>query len=108
MNRQPATSSQEIISGYINRSWRFLAELQQSSGMEFVIGESQGPYLWNIERTHRLLDCGNAGGVHSLGHRNPELRATLLAAVERYDAGIWSMPTAESLMLQDALTAMAP
>ncbi len=85
-----------------------MAELQRSSGMEFVIGEALGPYLWNIERTHRLLDCGNAGGVHSLGHRNPELLATVRAAYDRYDAGIWSMPTAESLALQDALTSMAP
>ncbi len=108
MDNRSATSTQEVLSGYIGRSWRFLAELQQSSGMEFVIGESRGSYIWNLERTHRLLDCGNAGGVHSLGHRNPELLATLSAAFERYDAGIWSMPTAESLVLQDALTAMAP
>jgi putrescine aminotransferase len=108
INKYPAASSTDVLSGYINRSWRFLAELQQSSEMEFVIGEAQGPYLWNIERTHRLLDCGNAGGVHSLGHRNSELLATLHAAFDRYDAGIWSMPTAESLMLQDALTTMAP
>jgi putrescine aminotransferase len=108
MNNRPAASSKDVLSGYIDRSWRFLAELQQSSGMQFVIGDAQGPYLWNVERTHRLLDCGNGGGVHSLGHRNPELLATLRAAFERYDAGIWSMPTAESLMLQDALTAMAP
>jgi putrescine aminotransferase len=103
----PATST-EVLSGYIDRSWRFLAELQRSTGMEFVIGEAQGSYLWNLERTHRLLDCGNAGGVHSLGHRNPELLSTLRAAFDRYDAGIWSMPTAEALALQDALAAMAP
>ena len=103
-----AASSKEILSGYVDRSWRFLAELQRSSGMEFVIGEAQGSYLWNLEHTHRLLDCGNAGGVHSLGHRNPELLATLRAALDRYDAGIWSMPTAQSLALQDSLTAMAP
>jgi putrescine aminotransferase len=104
----PTSTSMDVLSGYIDRSWRFLAELQQSSGMEFVIGESRGPYIWNVEHTHRLLDCGNAGGVHSLGHRNPELISTLRAAFERYDAGIWTMPTAESLVLQDALTAMAP
>ncbi len=108
MTNHPVLSSQGVLSGYIDRSWRFLVELQRSSGMEFVIGDADGPYLWNIERTHRLLDCGNAGGVHSLGHRNPELLATLRTAFERYDAGIWWMPTAESLTLQDALTAMAP
>jgi acetylornithine aminotransferase len=108
IHKPAAASSNEVLSGYLDRSWRFLAELQTASGMEFVIGESRGPYLWNIERTHRLLDCGNAGGVHSLGHRNTELLETLRAAFEHHDAGIWCMPTAESLMLQDAVTAMAP
>ena len=97
-----------VLDGYRDRSWRFLADLQRNSGMEFVIGEAQGSYLWNLEHTHRLLDCGNSGGVHSLGHRNPELLATLRGALERFDAGIWTMPTAESLMLQDALTASVP
>ena len=108
IDKNPAASSKDVLSGYLDRSWAFLAELQQSSEMEFVIGDSQGSYLWNIERTHRLLDCGNAGGVHSLGHRNPELLATLRTAFDRHDAGIWSMPTAESLALQDSLAAMAP
>jgi putrescine aminotransferase len=98
----------EVLDGYGERSWRFLADLQRASGMEFVIGEARGPYLWNLEHTHRLLDCGNSGGVHSLGHRNDELLATLRDALERFDAGIWTMPTAESLMLQDALTASVP
>lgn len=109
MNKMSSSSStQAVLSGYIDRSWRFLAELQQSSGMQFVIGQAEGPYLWNLEHTQRLLDCGNAGGVHSLGHRNPELLDTLRSAYDHYDAGIWSMPTGESLALQDALTAMAP
>lgn len=109
MNTMPSNNAtRTVLAGYIDRSWRFLAELQQSSGMEFVIGEAQGCYLWNLERTHRLLDCGNAGGVHSLGHRNPDLLDTLRSAYDQYDAGIWSMPTAQSLALQDALAAMAP
>ena len=109
MNKSPSnTSTQAVLRAYIDRSWRFLAELQQSSGMEFVIGKAEGPYLWNLEHTHRLLDCGSGGGVHSLGHRNPELLDTLRSAYDHYDAGIWSMPTMESLALQDALTAMAP
>jgi putrescine aminotransferase len=101
-------STQQVLDGYAERSWRFLAELQRSSGMEFVIGQAQGSYLWNVEHDRRLLDCGNSGGVHSLGHRNEELLATLRGALERYDAGIWTMPTAEGLALQDAFAAFAP
>ncbi len=92
-----------VLDGYTQRSWRFLADLQRDNGMEFVIGEARGSYLWNLEHTHRLLDCGNSGGVHSLGHRNEELLATLRGALDHFDAGIWTMPTAESLTLQDAL-----
>ncbi len=103
-----ASSTDEVLDGYTQRSWRFLAELQRSNGMEFVIGDASGGYIWNLERTHRVLDCGNSGGVHSLGHRNPELLATMRAALDRYDAGIWTMPTAEALAFQDAVAAIAP
>jgi acetylornithine aminotransferase len=101
-------SSAHIFDGYTERSWRFLAELQRAAGMEYVIGEAQGSYFWNVEHTHRLIDFGNSGGVHSLGHRNPELIATLKGALDHYDAGIWTMPTAEALSLQDAIAAFAP
>jgi acetylornithine aminotransferase len=104
----PAASTHAILEGYAERSWRFLAELQRASGMEFVIGEARGSHIWNIEGDRRVLDCGNSGGVHSLGHRNPELLAALRAALERYDAGIWTMPTAQALALQDALSAISP
>jgi putrescine aminotransferase len=103
-----AAGTHEILDGYADRSWRFLAELQRSNGMEFVIGEARGSHIWNIEGDRRVLDCGNSGGVHSLGHRNPELLAALHAALERYDAGIWTMPTAQALELQDALSAISP
>ena len=94
----PSFGTAQVLDGYTERSWRFLADLQRSSGMEYVIGSSDGSYLWNVEHTHRLLDCGNSGGVHSLGHRNPELLATLRSALDRYDAGVWhcTMPSRRS------------
>jgi acetylornithine aminotransferase len=101
-------STHEVLDGYAQRSWRFLAELQRANGMEFVIGEARGGHLWNVEGTRRVLDCGNSGGVHSLGHRNPELLATMRDALERYDAGIWTMPTAQGLAFQDSIAAIAP
>jgi acetylornithine aminotransferase len=101
-------STEEVLRGYTERGWRFLAELQRRDGMEFVIGKAQGCHVWNLEGDRRVLDCGNSGGVHSLGHRNPELLAAMRAALERFDAGIWTMPTHEALKLQDALAAIAP
>jgi putrescine aminotransferase len=104
----PYSRTDDVLEGYVGRSWRFLAELQRSNGMEFVIGEAHGCHIWNLEHTRRVLDCGNSGGVHSLGHRNPELLATLRSALDHHDAGIWTMPTVEALKFQDAVAAIAP
>ena len=101
-------NSAEVFEGYIDRSWRFLAELQRSAGMEFVVGKRDGWYIWNLEGTRRVLECANSGGVHALGHRNPEILQTLLDALGRFDAGMWTMPTIEALDFQDAVQANPP
>jgi putrescine aminotransferase len=101
-------NSADIVDAYKDRSWRFLIELQRSSGTQFVIGRREGNYLWNFENTRRVLECGNSGGVYSLGHRNPEILQTLIEALGRLDAGMLTMPTRESLEFQDAVQASAP
>jgi acetylornithine aminotransferase len=103
-----AMNSAQVYDAYVDRSWRFLVELQHASGMDFVVGKREGNYLWNLENSRRVLDCGNSGGVYSFGHRNPEILATLLDALGRFDAGIWTMPTPEALEFQDTVAASAP
>ena len=100
--------SADVYDAYVDRSWRFLADLQRSAGIEFVVGKREGNYLWNIENTRRVLECGNSGGVYSFGHRNPEVLETLLKALGHLDAGMWTLPTNESLEFQDAVQACAP
>ena len=97
--------SDAVLEAYTQRSWRFLVERQRSQGMAFVVGERDGSYIWNLEKTRRLLDFGNGGGVFSFGHRNPEIRQALLSAVEQLDAGMWTMPTEEAVAFQDAINA---
>lgn len=101
-------TSREVMDGYTQRYWRFLIDAQRESGTEFVIGKREGSYFWNLEGDRRVLDCGNSGGVHSLGHRNPEIIQALEEALGHLDAGIWIMPTQEHLELRDALAACAP
>lgn len=108
MKNTAAASTDQVFEGYDQRYWRFLSEMQRGSGMKFVIGKREGSYFWNLEGDRRVLDCGNSGGVHSLGHRNPEILRALLDALGYLDAGIWTMPTPEHLALRDALTASAP
>lgn len=102
-------TSREIFDAFIDRSWRSNAERQKAKGAEFVIGKREGIYMWDVEGKRRLIDCGTGGGVHALGHRHPEILAALRQALDDgRDTGLWSVPNAEYLKLQDMLAALAP
>ena len=104
-----AMSTSRLLANFAERANRPLAQRQINASTEFALGRRDGPYIWNLENTHRLLDCATTGGVHSLGHRNPELLETLRGALDAgYDGGIWTMPNAPLLALHDALAAAAP
>ena len=103
------TDTDSVLSGYEDRSWRAAARAQRAAGTPFVLGRREGAHVWNQEGTHRLLDATSSGGVHSLGHRNPVILKALRDALDRgLDAGLWMMPNAELLALQDALAAASP
>lgn len=102
------TQSGRILDAYVERGSRFLVDMQREQGLEFVLGKREGSYFWDIEGERRVLDCGNSGGVYSLGHRNPELLRCLLDAYETLDAGIWTLPNPEALAFQDLVAAFAP
>lgn len=103
------TTSTQVLDAYIARSWRSNAERQRAKGADFVIGRREGIYMWNLEGTHRLIDCGTGGGVHTLGHRHPEVLAALRGALDDgRDTGLWTVPNLPYLMLQDRLTALSP
>ncbi len=55
-------------------------------GVDLVIGDRQGPYLFDVDG-QRLIDLHINGGTFSLGHRNPELVAVLKAALDEVDVG---------------------
>lgn len=104
----PGVTSKDIFDGFIERSWRSNAMRQRDKGIEFVIGRREGVYLWNIEGDKRVIDCGTGGGVHSMGHRHPDVLAALKAALDDRDTGLWSLPNADYLRLQDRLAKLAP
>lgn len=104
-----ALTSKDVLDSFVARSWRSNAERQRGKGVDFVIGQREGMRLWNLEGTHSVLDCGTGGGVHSLGHRHPEILAALRRALDDgRDTGLWSVPNMEYLLLQDRLAALAP
>ncbi len=112
MPRQSYTdlsTSKAVFDAYIDRSWRTNAARQRDKGVEFVIGRRENAYVWNLEGTKRIIDCGIAGGVHSLGHHNRAVADALRDALDQgRDTGLWAFPNAEYIRLQDLLAELAP
>lgn len=103
------SSSAGVFDAFEARSWKSHVKRQRDKGMEFVIGRREGVHLWDLESTRRVIDCGTGGGVHSLGHRHPEILAALRRALDDgLDAGLWSVPNAEYVRLQDTLARLSP
>ncbi len=104
----PSRSS-EILQAFVDRSWRSNAERQLNKGIDLVIGKRDGYFIWDLEGERRWVDCGSAGGVHSLGHHPPMVADVLRKALDDgRDTGLWSIPNAAYLQLQDLLTRLAP
>ena len=102
-------TSAQLLNEYISRSWRSNAERQRAKGADFVIGKREGVYMWNLEGTHKVIDCGVGGGVHSLGHRHPAVLDALRKALDDgRDTGLWSVPNEPYLLLQDRLAELSP
>ncbi len=80
----------------------------RDAGIEFAIGRREGPYIWNVDGTHRLINCHCNGGVFNLGHRNPEVVAALRSALDTLDIGNHHFPSAARARLAERLAECAP
>ena len=55
-------------------------EFWQDAGVDLVIDRREGYLFWDMDG-RRLIDLHLNGGTYNLGHRNPELIATLEQAM---------------------------
>jgi acetylornithine/succinyldiaminopimelate/putrescine aminotransferase len=62
------------------------------AGIPLVIDRREGYRLWDMDG-QELLDLHLNGGTYNLGHRHPELLATLREALERLDVGNHHFPS---------------
>jgi putrescine aminotransferase len=76
-------------------------------GVELVLGRREGYRLWDLDG-HELLDFHLNGGVFNLGHRNPELVATLRSAVGELDIGNHHFPSLARAELAAELSRLMP
>jgi putrescine aminotransferase len=80
----------------------------KSVGIEFVLGQREGPYLWDTSGEKRLIDCHCNGGVFNLGHRNSEIIATLVKSLQELDIGNHHLISEQRAVLASRLAQLAP
>ena len=79
----------------------------QDAGVDLVIDRREGYCFWDMAG-RRLIDLHLNGGTYNLGHRNPELIATLEQAMGRFDIGNHHFPALARTALAEALVATCP
>jgi acetylornithine/succinyldiaminopimelate/putrescine aminotransferase len=79
----------------------------QDAGIDLVIDRREGYLFWDMAG-RRLIDLHLNGGTYNLGHRNPELIATLERAMGRFDIGNHHFPALARTALAEALVASSP
>src|SRR5438034_943055 len=77
------------------------------SGVPLVIDRREGYFIYDVEGK-RLIDVHLNGGTYNLGHRNPEVAATVHAAMQRFDIGNHHFPSLARTALAEALISTAP
>jgi len=59
----------------------------QMSGIDFVQGRREGPFIWDVAGEKRVIDCHCNGGVFNLGHRHPDIVQALMDSLTMLDIG---------------------
>ena len=72
-----------------------------------MIDRREGYFFWDMAG-RRLIDLHLNGGTYNLGHRNPELIATLEQAMQRFDIGNHHFPALARTALAEALVKACP
>jgi len=80
----------------------------ERAGIDFALGRREGPYLWDADGGHRLIDCHCNGGVFNLGHRNPDVLNALSRSLEELDIGNHHLISPRRAELAAKLAASAP
>ena len=101
------TSKEEVIEKSI-RYWNpDKTRFWQNAGVDLVIDKREGYCLWDMSG-RRLIDLHLNGGTYNLGHRHPELVATLKQALDIFDIGNHWFPSVARAALSERLVKLCP
>ena len=78
-----------------------------TAGIDLVMGRREGYRIWDLDGTARI-DLHLNGGVFNLGHRNPDIIASLQDALATYDIGNHHFPSGPRALLAQKLVDATP
>lgn len=100
-------SKQEVLDKSI-RWWNPGKTKQwQRDGVNLVIGERKGYYLYDMEGKE-LMDLHLNGGTYNLGHRNQEVIESLQEALQKFDIGNHHFPSMARAQLAEKFDQCTP
>ena len=76
-------------------------------GTQLVMGRREGYRMWDLSG-HALLDFHLNGGTFNLGHRNPEVIAALVGALDEVDIGNHHFASPARARLGEELARLTP
>lgn len=76
--------------------------------MDFVMGERENIRIADIDNDAELINLHCNGGVFNLGHRHPQIIATLMEALEHYDIGNHHFISSERAKAAKMLSELMP
>lgn len=77
-------------------------------GIDFVFGRREGPFVWDMDGKHRLINCHSNGGVFNLGHRHPAVVEALESALKTLDIGNHHLVSRQKAELAEQLVSLCP
>ena len=98
---------EEIIQKFRDYVNPGLIDVLDIANIVIVEGKREGAYLWDVDGT-RYLDCITGAGIHNVGHRNPDVIAALVKALEKLDCGNFFLIQQERAELAEKIAQITP
>ncbi len=98
----------QIISDFENHVSSGKVATFRKYGMQFIIGDRQGPYITDITGKKTLINCHSNGGVFNLGHRNPQVIEALIRGTEQFDIGNHHLISIQRARLAKRIAGLMP
>jgi acetylornithine/succinyldiaminopimelate/putrescine aminotransferase len=108
MVKTPGLDKNTIFDKYARHVSSQKAKFFLDVQIDFVFGRREGPFVWDIDGNHRLINCHSNGGVYNLGHRNPQIIQTLKDALNSLDIGNHHLVSKQKADLAERLAALSP